>query len=264
MVVVAIVGIIWGVTHHEEGGLLDVCWRNDVAHYEYGSVEDTGGAETHHEPCERTEKLVWPQKQIPIAIAPLSTARQPMAADSPQVRVLKQAVTDFNRQVRFELLRVGSGLDASDAEARFGGALETAGGEGKQVSPPGYVTHVRMGDTLRGYIFIRSDVASIDRLLFLVLQHELGHLVGLSHDDFHMSLMYPITRDDSMLERMTMAYLTDADIELLRALYLQPVFPLEMGLTSASYKLAFFPCSLRRGLSGSRPKRRFPSGGLWL
>lgn len=263
MAITAIVFVIWGVTHHEEGGLLEVCWHNGVAHYEKGSVEDTRKTKTNHErSCERTEKLVWPQEQIPITIASLSTARQSMAADSPQVRVLKQAVSDFNRQLRFELLRVGTQLDATDAEARFGGAFEKTGG--RKVLPPGYVTHVRVGGALRGYIFVRLDVSSIDRLLYLVLQHELGHLVGLSHDDFHMSVMFPIQQDDSMRDRMSMAYLTDFDIALLRELYYRPILSTSMGLTNAPYDLALLPCSSPRRLLGSRPRRRLPSRGLWL
>jgi len=211
MAVAAVVLIVWGVTHHEEGGLLEVCWDEDGrAHY----IE---GIEGETRPCEGPQELVWPHEQIPLTIAPVSAEGEPLGADTPQVRVLGQAITNLNRQVGFELLRLGSGLQPSDAEARFGGALEA--GEGGVDHPPGYVSHMRLGGTeqIRASVHIRSDVESADALLHGVLLHELLHVVGLAHDDFRASLMYPRTADDwDAGYAISTAHVTDHDIGLLQ------------------------------------------------
>ena len=210
---VAIFLIVWGVTHHTEGEMLEVCWAED------GTARYVEGAERDHGACEGAQELRWPQEQIPLTLAPVSPEGQPLAADVPEVRVLKQAVTDLNRQVGFELFRVGTGLQPSDAEVRFGGAF--LGGEGADSPPPGYVIHTRLGgtSTYRGHVWIRSDVGSGDRLLFLVLEHELLHLAGLAHDDFPMSIMFPLTREEWETGVMSTAHVTDRDVSNLQVRY---------------------------------------------
>jgi hypothetical protein len=208
----AIVLIAWGVTHHEEGGILEVCWAGDgLAQYVEGSEDD-------HGPCEGAEELVWPQEQIPLTVAPVSADGQPLASDANEVRVLGQAISDLNSQVGFELFRLGTGLQPSDAEARFGGAF--LGGAGEPSPPPGYVAHRHgVSESYRGHVWIRSDVGESSRLLYLVLQHELLHLAGLAHDDFTASIMYPLTRDEWEGGAMSTAHVTDHDVALLRSLY---------------------------------------------
>jgi hypothetical protein len=207
LLVAAIVLIIWGVTHHEEGGILEVCWVDGEARYVEGSERDHGA-------CEGAQELVWPQEQIPLTIAALSAEGQPLGEDAPEALALNQAVSDFNSQVGFELFRVGTGLQSTDAEAHFGGAIQS----GSSGPAPGYVTHRRMGGTglLRGYLHVRSDVVADVRLLHVVLLHELGHLAGLKHDDFTLSIMFPITRQ---MDAMSTAHITDVDRSNLQGLY---------------------------------------------
>lgn len=211
LAVVAIFLVIWGVTHHTEGESLEVCWVNGSARYVEGSERDHGA-------CEGAEELVWPQEQVPFTLASLTSEGQPLAEDSDEVRALTHAVTDLNRQLGFELYRMGTGLDSTDATVRFGGALEGGGDS----PPPGYVQHTRVGNNiLRGHVWIRSDVVADMRLLHLVLEHELLHLAGLAHDDFTLSIMYPIARDDWQLEAMSTAHVTDVDRSNLRGLYMR-------------------------------------------
>jgi len=224
MVIVAVVLITWGVTHHSEEGLLEVCWEGGVARPVGGIEGDVDGA------CERPEELVWPQEQIPLTVAAVSAMGEPMGADSPQVRVLGSTIRDINAQVGFELLRLVAGdPGAADGRVHFGGAFGSGVGEASSGSPDGtredrtipagYVTHRRVGATLRGDVFIRSDVESVDRSLYLVGRHELLHFVGLAHDDFEASVMFPLTHDDSISESMSTARITDFDCNLLRSMY---------------------------------------------
>lgn len=214
LAVAAIFLIVWGVTHHTEGEMLEVCWDSE------GHALYVSGSEDDHGACEGSEELLWPPEQIPLTLAPVTSEGQPLAEDTPEVRVLGQAVADLNSQVGFDLFRVGSGLQPSDAEVRFGGAF-LGGPESASSPPPGYVTHFRLGDgpQLRGHVWIRSDVGSDDRTLYLVLQHELLHLAGLEHDDFPMSIMYPFTHEEWEHGTMSTAHVTDLDIGNLQRRY---------------------------------------------
>lgn len=217
LTLVALGLIVWGVTTHTEGGLLKVCWHNSIAQYLPEETEIIEEIDQEHVKCDRTQELVWPKTQIPITFAPLSAEGKRLTEDSPEVRALEHATADFNRQVGFQLFGVGSGLDATHASARFGRAFET----GPVIIPPGAVTHVRLGRNgpLRGYLDVRSDVVSDVRLLHVVLLHELGHMAGLRHDDFTLSIMYPVIQDDWQLSTMSQAHVTDADRARLRKLY---------------------------------------------
>lgn len=217
LLVVVIVLLVWGITRHTEGGLLKVCWHNGIAVYTPEETETIEDINADHVTCDRTQELVWPQKQIPIDLAPLSAERKRLDADTPEVRALTQAAIDFNRQVGFEMYRVGAGFDVTDASVHFGGALQA----GKIETPPGYVSHVRVGrhGPVRGYLYLRSDVGADTRILHLVLLHELGHLAGLRHDDFTLSIMYPIVRSDWFAPALSHAHVTDYDRKLLRQHY---------------------------------------------
>lgn len=207
LAVAVVVLLIWGITRHTEAGLLEVCWVNGEARY-------VGGSEDDHGPCEGSEELVWPESQIPISVSAITAAGNPVVEASTTGGVLNQAISDINRQVGFELLEFSDGTNP-DAEFRLGGALES----GPDNPPPGYVRHQKVGNGLRGRGWIRSDVVAVDRTFYLVAQHELLHLVGLAHDDFTLSVMYPITREDWDAETMGTAHVTDHDVGLLRRLY---------------------------------------------
>jgi len=224
MAIAAIVLIVWGVTHHTEAGLLRVCWSGGTARYAGGVEGVADGA------CERPEELAWPQDQIPLSVAPVEASGEPTTPDDTRVRVLASAIADINAQVGFELLRLDPGAqDIADGRVHFGGAIWPRRGEdapgdhpadgADQAIPAGYVVHRRLGPVLRGDVYIRSDVESVDRSLYLVCVHELLHFVGLAHDDFEASVMFPLTRDDSASDVMSAARITDFDVNLLRSRY---------------------------------------------
>ena len=223
MFVMAVVGFIIGVTTHREAGLLTVCWDEEGrARYLGDDIEGRNEAEA--ESCEGPTELAWPRDQIPITISSIATLGdgEPglFAEDDPRHRVLDAAIRDFNGQVGFTLFRrVPSGTTEPSAWVHFGEGIEAGRhGDAEPTAPPGYVSHRISGDNLDGHVYIRSDVESADRLLYRVLQHELGHLAGLAHDDFTASIMFPVTRDDT-LEEMSTSHVTDSDLALLRRLY---------------------------------------------
>jgi predicted Zn-dependent protease len=58
-----------------------------------------------------------------------------------------------------------------------------------------------------------------NRLAYLIAVHELGHVIGLAHDDFESSPMYPVTVDDSGSEVLRTIRVSDSDVRLLRTTY---------------------------------------------
>lgn len=213
--------VIWGVTHHTEGEMLQVCWAEDGSAQYVGGIElrTTNPAEgSLDEPCTRPEELVWPEKQIPITLSAETADGQAVGEIAYEGHLLESAVVGLNRQVGFELYRMGGGVHTTSAAVRFGGAFE---GAGELSAPPGYVTHRRVDNALRGHIWIRSDVVSDTRLLHLVLEHELLHLAGLRHDDFTLSIMFPMIREEWRTGVMSTAHVTDLDRSNLRRLYMR-------------------------------------------
>jgi hypothetical protein len=235
--VAAVVGVVVGVMGHREAGLLTVCWggMDGEARPGLGVVpgrlegrarylDDDVEGKNEAESCEGPTELAWPRDQIPITISTIATLGDDepgvIAEDDPRHRVLDQAIRDLNSQVGFTLFRrIPSGTDNPSSWVHFGEGIEARqAGDAERSAPPGYVSHRILGDNLEGHVYIRSDVEASDRLLFRVLLHELLHLAGLAHDDFTASLMFPVTRDDT-LEEMSTAHVTDFDRALLRRLY---------------------------------------------
>jgi predicted Zn-dependent protease len=64
---------------------------------------------------------------------------------------------------------------------------------------------------------VRIRETSSDRLAFVTTLHELGHVVGLAHDQFISSLMYPRMVTDELNTATTR--LTDSDVRLVMSTY---------------------------------------------
>lgn len=211
----AVVLLVIGVASHDERVLLTVCWDvSGKARYIDDEIERFNEAD----PCEGVEELIWAKEQIPITVSTVTTPidGEPslISEDDSRHRVLDQTIHDLNRELGFEaFVRRSSGKTLVSAWVHFGGGIEA-----KRPSHPGYVFHRRIDGKLEGHVYIRSDVESNDRLLSLVCRHELLHLLGLAHDDFEASIMFPVRTDDTF-ERMSTAHVTDADRARLRELY---------------------------------------------
>lgn len=197
--------LVWAITNHTEKTLMRVCWVNDVAHYQ--DKEESADCPV--------EELIWPKQQIPIEVIPITSTSQPLAEDTREMEILRHTTSDINAQLGFELLKITKQLHEADADVQFGILIS------QEQLPPGRTFHMRVGRKIRGFVQIRSDVGTEDRLLFLVLRHELLHLAGLAHDDYPMSVMFPVTAPEWDIANMTTAFISDDDKAALRRLYKQ-------------------------------------------
>lgn len=214
MLVGAIVGVVWGVTHHTEGNRLEVCWYNGIAHYEPHQVEVTGSMETEHNGCEETEEIIWQKAQIPLFVHVVTPSGE-LSTDEDDLQVAKTIVRDYNAQVGFEFYRLAK---EGRADIRFHPQAAYEAGDSDDSrnvsSVPGWATHSKSPNgRLFCDVYVRGGLSV--RYAYRVGFHEFGHCAGLAHDpDDPSSVMYPFSADDTERESMLMTRLTDNDVEL--------------------------------------------------
>lgn len=206
--VAAVVLLIVGLTTHRERTLLEVCWSPDGRAGYLGDVEKNESVT-----CTGHEELVWPRKQLPITLTAVEDleASFSLSDGDRRVKVLRQAIQNISRELGFEAF-VWTPVDTTSSIVYFGGAVNAD-------PSPGHIAHRRTESGLEADVFIRSDVESSDRLLYRVLMHELLHVLGLAHDDFQASIMFPVMLDDTVEGSMSAAHVTDVDRARLRELY---------------------------------------------
>ncbi len=163
-----------------EMGLMTACWG------ESGSVN-------YSLLCEHPQPIVWPRESIPLHVD----------VDSPAVAII-------NSQFACPLLTVAP---TDDAEIRVTLDAPSEGGRG----PGGFTSHYTVSGRLHAYVQTQllGGPGEVGRTI-RVLTHELGHALGLAHDPFHSSVMYPITDWEPTMEPVRF---TQVDRSLLNALY---------------------------------------------
>lgn len=223
LTVVVIALIVWGVTHHTEGGLLCVRWHNGAA--VYLDQEECDGAR------QGAEKLVWPSEEVPLTV--LLEADHPdenVGEGSQADRVSAQIERDINAQVGCRLvkrvaseprsgadlwLHWGASYESSDASRRSTQG-DRRGAENS--AAPEWTVHRGQGAPVEAHVTVRGGLS--DRAAYMVAFHGILHGIGLAHDpDYPSSPMYPLTRDDTDDDLMRPMRITDHDVELLRELY---------------------------------------------
>ena len=228
-----VVLLAFGISTHKEVTLLHVCWYNGHAIYKMPD------AKPDHGPCTQFEELVWPKSQIPLTISARPYAGPSLAEI--EADTIRSVVSAINDRVGFEALRL---VDSSDAsiKAVLGVPVETgpAGGAGDLFRrrdsdlgdsgalrravfdrARGYCVHQRRPSSghLEAELVLRSGGSPV--YLFHLYYHELGHCMGLGHDDFQSSVMDPHILDHGWDGKMPLKLVrfTDVDRARLRALY---------------------------------------------
>jgi|PlaIllAssembly_1097288.scaffolds.fasta_scaffold00050_2 hypothetical protein len=189
MAIAAIVGVVVGVSTHQEATLLKVCWSGT-------------GTASYGATC--TEDLTWPRVQIPIGIEVVATQEGELR-DEEMAGVLERVVADTNAQFGFEVFELSTNPDVEVHAVAYEG------------NEPERMHHNRDDNgRLMAWINIHAgmDVAT----LFAVLQHELGHVIGLAHDDFESSVMFPLIPGGELPTTLRRRF-TDTDVAAIRARY---------------------------------------------
>lgn len=134
----------------------------------------------------------------------------------------KHALQQINERLGFQAFQQISLADAADIDIEIGVPQDTkpeppSGAMFDSLAEPGGMYRLIGNQESRwDKCYIATSNTGTDQLLDQVLQHELGHCLGLAHDDFDSSIMYPVQfiDDEAFPPRIT-----DSDRKALRELY---------------------------------------------
>lgn len=150
---------------------------------------------------------------IDVCVSSYTVEDEDSAPTSTDLNAVRHAANLVNTRVGFDLLNVGPITRVGD------------------IWPVDCIIHVSVGvpidveyDEGGGWAYRCHDACCIDvsntgtaEMTSLVLQHELGHCLGLAHDDFELSIMRP--RQSPTSPGQIPPWITDYDRELLREAY---------------------------------------------
>ena len=181
--IVAVVGVIFGVATHTEPGLMRVCWsETDSATYN----------------CAQGEEIAWSRRAIPLSVE-----------TDGYVGEVQTSIDIVNTQVGCDLLSYQEAHGTLPADITITSDAVMSRGDQRG----GSTWHLRDGDRLRA----RVELYAAGSMALRIIVHELGHALGLAHDPFVTSIMYPTQRDST--GRLESILFTDSDRNTLRDLY---------------------------------------------
>lgn len=181
----AIVGVIVGVTTHEEAGLLRVCWE--------------GGSANYSGQCSGAAALRWERSRMPLTVASVEDGS------------LSAAIDLVNDQIGCEVLRLDT---QAGSEADVVVSLDSVIEVGRDRE--GGATHHALNDEVGMQAYVDVMAVGDPHMKMRVLVHEFGHVLGLAHDHYERSIMFP-TQVNS--EDLQFTMFSQSDRELLRGLY---------------------------------------------
>lgn len=194
--VVALAFVIYGaLTHSNDAGLLRVCWDDD--------------GHAHYSACPaQTEDLLWDRQAFPLDVR--LVMNQEVISDEEHARhVLQGAIDEWNSQLGFEAFRLTAG-EPGEVNLIWG-SISWESNDG------GATSHYRMGGaqlaTVHIFAIYGADLPT--RVVF----HELGHVIGLAHDNFQDSPMFPAASDNWEEDFFDNLTLSHYDVDLLRKHY---------------------------------------------
>lgn len=194
LAVTALVLVIVGVATHTEAGLLTAC-DHPSSRLDYsGDCFD----------------VQWERDQFPLLVHASTSNPHPPADPEDATR---SVIRLLNGRLGFDALQWTDTPEEADITVTIGVAQEV----GLWMDDAnGAASHIRLPDG-----GLRCEVTTwntgTNEMLDKVLTHEMGHALGLAHDDFEDSAMYYSVRPDGA--RITRLRITDHDRNLLRELY---------------------------------------------
>lgn len=179
-------GVLYGVLTHKEPGLMKVCWTGGQAVY--------AGAD-----C--TTELKWTKQRLP-----LKYAINFDAAHKDYVNSVKAGADLWNKEIGTPLFVFTDKVAEAKIIVEWGSVSGNAGG---------YTSH--KGTTGPESATITLTEATDIHAVYRYAAHEFGHVLGLAHDDFESSIMFPT--QPGMTGDMKLVLPSDADKKLLQGLY---------------------------------------------
>lgn len=169
------------------------------------------GVVTHEEPGFVNAENSW-------ADTPLTVGCTNYAGDSDEgCDTAEHAVSVVNTRLGFDMLRwTGADPDGdSDIHITMRAPVEV-GGENRDAAGGHYELTGRAGVYEHCDVWT-MNVSGPNDLEWLVLYHELGHCLGLAHDGYEQSIMYPT--QEPTPDRTIPPWISDHDRNLLREKY---------------------------------------------
>ena len=192
--VAALVLVIFGVVTHTEAGLLTAC-------------DGPGGRLDYSGEC---YDVTWDKDQFPLQVSASTT--NPYPPEDPE-DATQSVIRLINGRLGFTALEWRGEELSADITVDIATAQEVDNWMGDS---NGSASHMRMPDGT-----LRCEVATWNtgtlEVLDKVLTHEMYHALGLAHDDFEDSAMFPTVSPDG--NRLTRLRATDTDRSTLRDLY---------------------------------------------
>ena len=163
------------------------------------------GIVTHEEPTMASERY-WPR--VPLSVSCMNHDGSDRECD-----VAEEAVRSINLQLGFEMLSWKPNVQMAMVSITMDAPLEVGSED-----PGGHYELEHVGRAA----FYRcrastTNVAGADDLELLAIMHELGHCMGLAHDAFRGSIMYP--EQSPTPDGTTGPRIPDADRAALRERY---------------------------------------------
>ncbi|MGD9749443.1 MAG: matrixin family metalloprotease, partial [Acidimicrobiia bacterium] len=160
------------------------------------------GITTHEEPTFRSDAIQWAPEDFPLEVC--ASDRRGQLDDGP----IRYVVQTVNQRLDMAALAYVGASEGCDVVITMGVPAEPGwmdpGGEARW-RPGGRVCYVSVSN-------VHGEMVT------LVLYHELGHCLGLDHDDYDQSIMRPVQRETP--DRAIPPWISDADRAAIRARYL--------------------------------------------
>lgn len=169
------------------------------------------GIATHSEPGLHPDLPRWERSQFPLRILGSTYSAEGARPMRHRGLVVDSVMRDVNAQLGFEAFTWADDGMNYQVEIVLGVPRDAtwadAGGDAIVVS--------RQGRAERCHV--RTSNTGTDAMLGLVLAHELGHCLGLDHDDYDASIMRPVQRQ--VVDLAALPRFSDFDTGLIRSRY---------------------------------------------